>query len=546
MFTPQRAHATMSSPCDEPEGFVSPRACVAFSTPFTNHQARNAIRIQNRRRPNAAVSVILRGNFNLEAHAAAAFEVAGPGASPVELGDEAHDEKAEPQVHVAARVTGVAHRDHRIEERRHDRVAQRRPIVLDREDPLQIQCLIRLAEIAQDAGTMDEGIAAAKRARQLAVERGDEVGALRAELEIESITSHIDPTYEWGRFRALLDRAQPVLERGGDHEGLVRLWLLRAEIANVDGQWAADAAACRRAIEHAESAGRPDLARHAMPPMMVASYLGPVPFERVAEDARQMIASGNGLPAMEGGWTWVGLVQVFSGSTEEGFANLRRGRAALRDLGLVIPLAGSRALEADAYMAVGDLASAADELRTGAAALREFGESAVLSTVTGYLSVVLAESGELNEAEQAAAESRSTATADDIASQLMWREGLAVVRARQGEHSEAERLARQAVKLSQSTDSPTFQAMAASALATVLAAGGHREQAMTAHREAIKLYERKGNHTMAARLRREGPVVSAPPSSARPKRRARAVVDGPAGQGGKGTLARRPPKRPGD
>jgi hypothetical protein len=75
-----------------------------------------------------------------------------------------------------------------------------------------------------------------------------------------------------------------------------------------------------------------------MPPMMMASYLGPLPLERLAEDARRMIASGNGLPVDEGGWTWVGLAQVLSGSTEEGFANLRRGRAALRDLGLAIPL----------------------------------------------------------------------------------------------------------------------------------------------------------------------------------------------------------------
>jgi class 3 adenylate cyclase/tetratricopeptide (TPR) repeat protein len=390
--------------------------------------------------------------------------------------------------------------------------------VLDRDDPLQIGCLIRLAEIAGDVGTIEEGIDAAKRARQLAGEYGDEVGAIRAGLEIEAITSHIDPSYNWDRYRAILDDAQPVLEREGDHEGLVRLWLMHAEVENVYGQWAADAAACRRAMEHAERAGRPDLARRAEPPMMMASYLGPLPLERLAEDAMRWIARGDGLPVTEGGWTWVGVVQALSGSTEEGFANIRRGRAAGRDLGLVIPLAGSRTLEADVYTAVGDLASAADELRTGASVLRQSGESAVLSTVTGYLSVVLAEIGEFKEAEEAAAESRSPATADDIVSQLLWREGLAVVRARQGEHTEAERLGRQAVKLSQRTDSPTFQAMAASALATVLAAGGHREQAMTAHREAIQLYERKGNHTMAARLRREGPVVSAQPSSARASR----------------------------
>ena len=381
--------------------------------------------------------------------------------------------------------------------------------VLDRDDALQIRCLIQLAEIAGDTGAMEEGIAAAERARQLAVEHGDEVGAIRAGLEIEALTSHTDPAYNWDRFRAMLDEAQPVLEGGGDQESLVRLWLLRAEVENVYGQWAADAAACRRAIEHAERAGRPDLARYAMPSMMSASYLGPLPLERLLQDAMQMIALGEGLPLMEGAWTWVGMAQLLSGSTQEGFANLRRGRAAVRDLGLAVPLAGSRTYEADAYAAVGDLASAADELRTGAAVLREFGELAVLSTISGYLSVVLAEIGQLKEAEEAAAESRDTATADDIASQLLWREGLAVVRARQGEHIEAERLARQAVELSHRTDSPAFQAMAANALATVLAAAGRREEATAAHEEAIQLYELKGNLAMASRLRREGAIDSA-------------------------------------
>jgi class 3 adenylate cyclase/tetratricopeptide (TPR) repeat protein len=381
--------------------------------------------------------------------------------------------------------------------------------VLDRDDPLRIRCLIRLAEIAGDMGTIEEGIAAAEEARALAVERGDQVSAIRAGLEIELITSHTDPAYDWDRYRAILDDAQPVLEREDDHEALIRLWLLRSEIENVYGQWAADAAACRRAIEHAELAGRPELARQAIPPMMMASYLGSVPLDRLAEDARQMIARGDGLPAMEGGWTWVGLAQILSGPTEEGFANLRRGRAALRELGLALPLAGSRTLEADAYTAVGDLASAAHELRTGAADLREFGEIGVLSTVVGHLSVVLAEMGELEEAEEAAAESRSAATADDIVSQMLWRDGLAAVRARQGAHLEAERLAREAVELSQRTDSLAFQAMAACALASVLTAVGRHEEAIAAHAEAIQLYERKGNLTMAARLRREGLVALA-------------------------------------
>ncbi|MDP9270958.1 MAG: tetratricopeptide repeat protein, partial [Chloroflexota bacterium] len=271
-------------------------------------------------------------------------------------------------------------------------------------------------------------------------------------------------------------------------------------------------AACRRAIESAERAGRPDLARHAMPPMMMAAYLGSMPLEEVAEMATQMITGGNGRVEMEGAAVWLGLAQVLSGSTEEGLANIERGFAEIRDLGLVIAVAGSTALEADAYTAMGDLASAAGRLRAGAATLRDAGELGILSFVAGYLSVVLAEMGELNEAEEAAAESRTTATADDIASQLAWRAGLAVVRARQGAHTEAEPLAREAVELAGRTDSPAFQAMTSSALAVVLAAEGRVDEARAAQLEAIQLNERKGNLAMASRLRREGAVDTAQPS----------------------------------
>lgn len=64
------------------------------------------------------------------------------------------------------------------------------------------------------------------------------------------------------------------------------------------------------------------------------------------------------------------------------------------------------------------------------------------------------------------------------------------------------------------TDSPAMQAMTSSALAVVLAAEGRAEEARAARLEAIQLYERKGNLVMASRLRREGAVDTAQPSSA--------------------------------
>ena len=83
----------------------------------------------------------------------------------------------------------------------------------------------------------------------------------------------------------------------------------------------------------------------------------------------------------------------------------------------------------------------------------------------------------------------------------MWRQALALVRANRGEHAEAERLAREAVRFARMTDSPHLQANALSDLADVLDAAGRGTEAADTLRQAHQLYDRKGILPLARRVR---------------------------------------------
>jgi tetratricopeptide (TPR) repeat protein len=78
---------------------------------------------------------------------------------------------------------------------------------------------------------------------------------------------------------------------------------------------------------------------------------------------------------------------------------------------------------------------------------------------------------------------------------------LAKIAARRGQHTEAERLARAAVRLSDRTDGLLQTADALHDLSEVLELAGRRDEAAEACREALDRYERKGALAPAAHAR---------------------------------------------
>jgi tetratricopeptide (TPR) repeat protein len=75
------------------------------------------------------------------------------------------------------------------------------------------------------------------------------------------------------------------------------------------------------------------------------------------------------------------------------------------------------------------------------------------------------------------------------------------VLARQGEHTEAERLAREAVAISEETDFLEVQGNAYADFAEVLLLADRPDEATSALKQALDRYERKENLVMAERTR---------------------------------------------
>jgi tetratricopeptide (TPR) repeat protein len=103
----------------------------------------------------------------------------------------------------------------------------------------------------------------------------------------------------------------------------------------------------------------------------------------------------------------------------------------------------------------------------------------------------LALAGRYEEAEQCTAQAPEHPD-NSPPTQALWRQVAALVNANRGWHTDAVRLAREALTYAHKTDSPIDQADAYSDLAEVLEAAGLRDEAVAAWEEALQRYERKG------------------------------------------------------
>jgi tetratricopeptide (TPR) repeat protein len=107
-----------------------------------------------------------------------------------------------------------------------------------------------------------------------------------------------------------------------------------------------------------------------------------------------------------------------------------------------------------------------------------------------------------SEAERFARVSQELARSDDVAAQMLWRTTRAKVLARRKDFDEAERLARQALEITEKTDALNSQGLSLTTLAEVLLLAGREKEASPLFGRALKLFERKGNVVAAQALER--------------------------------------------
>jgi class 3 adenylate cyclase/tetratricopeptide (TPR) repeat protein len=285
--------------------------------------------------------------------------------------------------------------------------------------------------------------------------------------------------------------ALSLLEANDDHLGLAEVWTSLARGAyNGSCSFAKMEHASEQAIRQFTLAGREPTN---MWTLAAGLIWGPRPVTEALERFDALVAGAdNPLAALDRA-----LLLAMNDRIEEARILARGAEGRMIEVGDVY-----------AHTVIGDIEQLAGNYETAAERFGRYLDTAIERGVTGsiasYASLcgrVLCALGRFDEAETLAKQGREHGAEDDLGSQMLWRQVAARVHAHRGDHSVAERLAREAVEISQRTDSPFFQAEAFSDLAEVLEAAGRREEALAAWHDALGRYERKGIAPLVRRVR---------------------------------------------
>jgi class 3 adenylate cyclase len=345
-------------------------------------------------------------------------------------------------------------------------------------------------DLAQALATEPRQAAAiAEQAAERAAASGDAAAEFLA--RVISARYRLDFEDTVGELDALGRRAVPILEQECDHAGLAHVWNAMAEVANYQAVWDANIEYQKRALHHAQLAGHPTQA---------AGPWATSHFAAGSEPADSLLRELNELPPSSSHPGIVlnqALLLAMLDRASEAAALALQGSERLRDL---TDEGGEHYLARIASLA-GDDEAAHRYWQVYCERLEAQHRLNNLSTYAPMLGRSLCALRRYDEAEARAHQGRALGHEEDLLTQALWRQTQARVLAHRGKHAEAERLAREAVAITERTDGLNYQGDALCDLAEVLATGAHNNDAAAALEDALDRYERKHNLAMARRLR---------------------------------------------
>jgi tetratricopeptide (TPR) repeat protein len=323
-------------------------------------------------------------------------------------------------------------------------------------------------------------------------------------------TSFLAPEGVSDALEALAAEALPRFQAADDD-----LWLYNAHFAlgivahtRMQGDFAA--AAFERALAHARQLGQHYRVGYVRAWAAAGRYQGSEP----VSDVIAWLEGEGGAFTLADPHThvYLTLARAMTGQIELARAEMAAARAMHAERGMKLYL-GARTMESAELELLADNPAAAVELGTECCRLlEELGERGWLSSAAGLLGEAFYALDRLNEAETWADRSRELGASDDLFTQALWRQVEAKVLARRGEAEQAERLAREAVAITDTTQHLTGRANSRVDLATVLELIGKPEDARVALEQALALYEQKGNVVSAERTRARIGWLEAPRS----------------------------------
>jgi class 3 adenylate cyclase/tetratricopeptide (TPR) repeat protein len=377
---------------------------------------------------------------------------------------------------------------------------RRAAAVLPTDHPTRLTLLPHLGEALMEIGEFPWAIVLLEEAAPMAVDDP----LLHADIVLTRllVRHHTEENLERWRDEVTreAERLIPVLqERGADAE-LAKAWRLMGFVHGSVCRYGEAAAAVKRAADHAHRAGDARLEARNVSAYTFAAVFGPTPVEEAIEYCEQL--AGQGLSDRQAeALVLCSLAQLraMRGEAEQARELIRAARGLLDDLGVVVLAAATAMDYARIELLAGDLRTAETELRRAEKTLTTLGERYLLPPLAALLAQVVYAQGRADEAEEITLRVELLSDADDVEPQAAWRSVRAKVLAGRGRTGEAELLARDAVRLVRTTDSPWMQADALLDLAEVLRRSTGPDEARAVAAEALGLYEVKGDRAAAAR-----------------------------------------------
>jgi class 3 adenylate cyclase len=363
------------------------------------------------------------------------------------------------------------------------------------------ELLLDAAEAQMQLGLVVEAEQTFGLAVEDALAAGDEGSAVRARLGLGRIGFLSRGELRMDELAAEVARALPAFEAAGDDANVARLLAQLAEAHWWRCQIVPMQNALERALAHSRRAGDERLEANVAVQFGFAAIVGPLPVDQGRLSIGRTVEHMTEDTSAKG---MLLLMAAYLAAMAGDFGDARdlaaRGTAILDSLGRSVGLAAISTWTSAIDLLAGDGRAAEQSLRDALPQLEQASQLANLASVAAQLAETLVADGRYEEAARFAATSERAAASDDIHAQISWRVARAKASAGLGAAERAEAVAREAVDLATSTDSPYFAAEALEALVAALAAAGREADADAAAADAIELYEAKGNVVAAERV----------------------------------------------
>jgi DNA-binding SARP family transcriptional activator len=367
---------------------------------------------------------------------------------------------------------------------------------------LRAELLCELGVAHRMSGDGDVAATVLRAALECAQSAHSERGERRARIEL----AHAG-LYRVGGLRATAEEvldtiaeALPMLEEFADDRALARAWLAVADAHSFELQIKAWGESAREALTYYRRSG---FSSSVCLGIQAASlYYGPTPAPSAIRACRQLLDEvGDDLLGEATATMFLAGLQAMRREFESARDLADQARAIYEDRRGHLVLAGTWATVAGEIARLeGDLPRAEGVLRDGCDALAGLKQYASLATKAALLADLLADTGDLIEAERYARISERHSDHSDLLSQSLWRGALAKVLAARGS-PEAGAFARDAIAIVADSDAVNARARAWLTLAQVLQTTGAGDESARSAREAHSLFRRKGNLAEAAHAR---------------------------------------------